>query len=442
MINCSACSVSVRCFMSVNRKEVISRNPVNPDQKTLQSVSLSKEPPSTQPRAANAKKENVSRAAVWAARVGFFAGGFTVASWAPLIPFVQSSLGLTPAVLGFLLLGLGTGSFIGMPMSHFIISRFGCKLSITVSGLLSCLLLVALALMPGFWFEGAALFLYGVTLGCLEVSVNLYGTHLEKVSGQRLLSGLHASYSIGEVVAAGLMTLLLVSGLAPLAAVALMMALMAAALLVARRHIPDEKLARPEKKERSEGSFLSPAVFALASVCIVIFLVEGAMLDWSALYLRDFGGVAQEQSPLGYTFFVVAMAVSRLLGDGLTNRFGVKAMLLGGIGVMVLAFAFIVFYPTPVVLYLSLFFMGLGIANIAPVIISSSARVAGVNALGAVTAVTTAGYGGLFVGPAVVGTTASFITLQGAFALLGALLLVSLAMVFKITADRRYKAIL
>ena len=97
--------------------------------------------------AANRTKA-VSKFELWAARIGFFTGGFTVASWAPLIPFVQSKLALEPYVLGFLLLGLGVGSFVGMPLAGTLTQRLGARNAIALSGLASCLLLVLLALMP------------------------------------------------------------------------------------------------------------------------------------------------------------------------------------------------------------------------------------------------------------------------------------------------------
>ena len=146
------------------------------------------------------------RRRLFAARAGFFTGGFTVASWAPIIPFVQTELSLEPAVLGTLLFGLGIGSFFGMPIAGTVSTRFGNRAALAASGVLSCLLLVVLAMIPGFRIECAALLLYGVTLGCLEVSANIYGAQLEKEAGHPLMSGLHAAYSVGEVVSAGAIT--------------------------------------------------------------------------------------------------------------------------------------------------------------------------------------------------------------------------------------------
>lgn len=156
------------------------------------------------------------RRRLFAARAGFFTGGFTVASWAPIIPFVQTELSLEPAVLGTLLFGLGIGSFFGMPIAGTVSTRFGNRAALAASGVLSCLLLVVLAMIPGFRIECAALLLYGVTLGCLEVSANIYGAQLEKEAGHPLMSGLHAAYSVGEVVSAGATLALVARRAAPL----------------------------------------------------------------------------------------------------------------------------------------------------------------------------------------------------------------------------------
>lgn len=107
-------------------------------------------------------RDKFLRRKLWAARAGFFTGGFTVASWAPIIPFVQKELMLEPAVLGALLFGLGIGSFVGMPLAGAISRQIGSRNAIAVSGLSSCLLLVILAMIPGFYIECAALFLYGI----------------------------------------------------------------------------------------------------------------------------------------------------------------------------------------------------------------------------------------------------------------------------------------
>lgn len=369
---------------------------------------------------ASPKTGAATKAELWSARIGFFTGGFTVASWAPLIPFVQSGLELSPMLLGTLLLGLGVGSFVGMPLAGTLSQRIGCRNAIGLSGLLSCLLLVCLTLMPSYVFECAALFLYGITLGCLEVSVNIYGTHLEKKSEGRIMSGLHAAYSIGEVVSAGLITLCFVSGLTPLMTITSLMTVLAFVLVAILSRITNEKI-KSEKKEGRTTSVtagarrISGSVLILASLCAVIFLTEGAMLDWSAIYLRDSAGVPQEASAFGYTLFVIAMAVSRLLGDRVTEKVGPNVVLLAGVAMIIASLCIMVFIPVPVAVFASLFVMGLGIANLAPILISAASRDKKMESVKAITAVTTVGYGGLLAGPALIGAVSSAVSLEGAF---------------------------
>lgn len=382
---------------------------------SVSSLSISRDKTDASPKAGAATK-----AELWSARIGFFTGGFTVASWAPLIPFVQSGLELSPMLLGTLLLGLGVGSFVGMPLAGTLSQRIGYRNAIGLSGLLSCLLLVCLTLMPSYAFECAALFLYGITLGCLEVSVNIYGTHLEKKSEGRIMSGLHAAYSIGEVVSAGLITLCFVSGLTPLMTITTLMTVLAFVLVAILSRIANEKIKSEKKEGRTTSGAagarrISGSVLILASLCAVIFLTEGAMLDWSAIYLRDSAGVPQEASAFGYTLFVIAMAVSRLLGDRVTEKVGPNVVLLAGVAMIIASLSVMVLFPVPAAVFASLFVMGLGIANLAPILISAASRDKKMESVKAITAVTTVGYGGLLAGPALIGAVSSAVSLEGAF---------------------------
>ncbi len=381
----------------------------------------------------HAKAGAVSKAELWAARIGFFAGGFTVASWAPLIPFVQTKLALEPYILGFLLLGLGVGSFLGMPLAGTLTQRIGARNAIAVSGLTSCLLLVVLALAPNFALEAAALLAYGVTLGCLEVSVNIYGTYLENRNKARIMSGLHAAYSIGEVASAAALTTMFVLGASPLGAVGTLMVLLALAMVMILRRIENHPVETPKKEKVGKGGGLGLAgpVGLLAIVCAVIFLAEGSMLDWSAIYLRDYAGVPQEASAVGYTLFVIAMAISRLAGDALTARVGPIAMLSVGIGIIFATLAALVFFPTPAAAYVSLFAMGLGLANVAPLVISAASRTPGMDSVKAITVVTTVGYGGLLAGPALIGAVTSAVSLPAAFLMVCGMLVVCFVLVLR-----------
>ena len=372
-----------------------------------------------------------------AARIGFFTGGFTVACWAPIIPFVQNNLSLDPSHLGLLLLGLGIGSFVGMPIAGTLTAKFGSRTALGLSGLLSCLLLVMLAWMPGYYFECAALLAYGIALGCLEVSVNIYGTRLQKAVGRPILSGLHACYSIGEVSAAGLLSLLLIINAPLLGSVAFLMFALGAALIYALQHIENDRAA--EDKKHKHFTFVVPKglLLVVSGICAAAFLAEGAMLDWGAMYLTKEGGTPLKAAGFGYTVFVLAMALSRLIGDGLVKKLGAEAVLYGGMLIDVLALLAMVIWPTPVVLFIALFAMGFGVANIAPILITAASRIKGVDTTTAVTVVTTFGYGGLMLGPALLGYIADFFTLKASFLFI-AMLLTTMGVIAKMVVTHEH----
>ena len=362
-----------------------------------------------------------------AARAGFFTGGFTVASWAPIIPFVQSGLSLEPAILGSLLLGLGIGSFVGMPVAGTISVRYGSRFALALSGVLSCLLLVILAMIPGFYIECAALFMYGVTLGCLEVSANIYGAQLEKQVGHPIMSGLHASYSIGEVVSAAAVTGLLIMGAPLVWVIGGLMVVIASGLLWTLSGIPAD--AGRAKGQKAEGMvFAAPKgrILMFSLVCLAVFLAEGAMLDWSAIYVHEVGGVDLKAAGIGYTLFVIAMAISRLTGDRLVETFGRAKVLFAGMMLNIVTLLIMVCFASPIVLFASLFVMGLGVANVAPIIISAASSVKHVDPTSAITTVTTIGYGGLMAGPAILGFIAQHQSLEVAFLFIACLLTAAL----------------
>lgn len=359
---------------------------------------------------------------IYAGYAGFFTAGFTIAAWAPLIPFVNDALQVGPMKFGLLLLMLGVGSVLGMPLAGWLSSRLGSRRAIAISGYWSCLSLVLLAWTPSYLFECVALFSYGVALGCLEVSVNLYGAALEKTHQSRQMSGMHAFYSIGEVSAAICVSLALSLGFNMWLATAFWMGVLSVLLTFALPHVSSATLVNQES-----APFAMPKgpVIMLAALCAVVFLAEGAMLDWSALFLQEHVQMPLENAGVGYTVFVIAMAIARLFGDRIVTQLGAVKVVWGGAVMMVGALTAMVMIPSLTVCLVALFVMGLGIANIAPLIISAASRQKRMPALPAVTAVTTIGYFGLMAGPAILGFIGEYFSIAMAFLFIAALLTIA-----------------
>ena len=143
-----------------------------------------------------------------AARVAFFLPGFVISTWAPMIPMVKARLNLKADVLGLLLLCIGISAFIFMPLAGALVQRFGCKKVVITGATLMALISVLLSCLPNIWSYAIALAFFGAVMGATDVSMNTNAVIVEKLAGRRLLSGMHAFWSIGCFASAGLFSVL------------------------------------------------------------------------------------------------------------------------------------------------------------------------------------------------------------------------------------------
>lgn len=348
-----------------------------------------------------------------ATRLSFFLAGFIMAVWASLVPFVKQRLGLDEAVFGMLLLTLGLGALVTMPLSGMIVSRRGTREVLAWAVPLTSLLAVFIPWVTDAWVAVALLAVFGAVFGAVDVSMNVHSIEVEKASGRRMLSGFHALYSVGGVVGALLMSLLMNLGLAP--AFAAMALLILGALswawvgrwtLVAG--IPEDAHGRgfPLPKGR---------VLLLGCVCFVMFLVEGSILDWGALYLTEVQGAAIENAGLGFAAFNVAMTLMRFTGDRLITRIGPRSTVLMGSVLAGAGFILAVSVPSAWVTVAAFFLVGIGASNIVPIAFAATGEQNDMPMSLAMASVTTLGYAGLLTEPALIGFVAHRTSLGTAF---------------------------
>ena len=359
-----------------------------------------------------------SPAARLATRIAFVVAGFGVSAWAPLIPFAKQRLGADDGLMGLLLLCLGGGSVTAMLRTGPLCARYGCKPVVVGSGLAMAVLLPLLALAPSPWTLAAVLLGFGGALGSLDVAMNVHAVEVERDAGVPLMSGFHAMYSVGGFAGAAFVTLLLSWGLGPFACTWPCVAIMVAAMTVAA-----PRLAQTARVAAGHSlAWPRGPVVLLAALAAVCFLVEGAMLDWSALLLTTRGLAATAQGGLGYAFFSVAMTAGRFGGDAITGRFGDRATMRWGGVVSVAGFAVLLVGGRLETALAGFVLIGLGASNIVPVLFRRAGNVPNTSAAMAVAALTTVGYAGMLMGPAAVGFVSHLASLPVAFALLAALM--------------------
>jgi hypothetical protein len=352
-----------------------------------------------------------------ATRLAFLVAGFAVACWAALVPYAKQRLQIDDGVLGLLMLGLGAGSIAAMLATGALNARYGSRPIIIAGGFGLVVLLPTLAVAGSPLSLGVALVAFGAALGSLDVAMNIHAVEVERAATRPLMSGFHALFSVGGFLGASMMASLLSARIAPLASTLIAAVLMAAAMAFAA-----PRLLRASGAE-SGPSIVVPhgIVLVLAAMTCVMFLVEGAILDWSALLVTGKGIVSEARGGLGYSLFAVAMTTGRLGGDFVTARVGDRATLFWGGLATIAGFVLLLAAPVDLVAMGGFLLIGLGASNIVPVLFRAAGAQRAMPAGLAVAAITTAGYAGVLVGPAAIGFAAKALGLPGAFWLLGAL---------------------
>ena len=353
-----------------------------------------------------------------ATRVVFFITGFGNSAWAALVPFAKARAEVSDGMLGLLLLGLGIGSIVTMPIAGACAARFGCRRVMIAASLVVAAALPFLATLSALPALVAALMVFGAGIGAMDVAINIQAIIVERASGRSMMSGFHGLFSLGGIAGAGGMAALLSAGASPLAAVLCVSLGIAVALAASAAHLLPYGA-------RSEGpAFAMPRgiVLFIGALCFVLFLAEGAVLDWSAVFLTSVRGVAASHAGLGYAAFAATMTAGRLAGDRIVDRLGRQRVVLVGGLCAAAGFVVAVAVRSWEATLGGYALVGVGCANIVPVLFSAVGRQDVMPENVAVPAITTLGYAGILVGPAGIGFVAHLTTLPAAFLILAAML--------------------
>lgn len=355
-----------------------------------------------------------ARSARGAIALVFFMHGVLTGGWVPHIPLAKEALGVGTGVFGWILLAMAGGGVAAMPVAGALIGRTGSAAVVRVAGLLFCLSFPLPLYAQGPLALAGALALFGAALGTLDVAMNAHGLAVERHLHRPVMSSLHGCYSIGAAVGAGIGGAMV----GTLGVHAHVLATVAASLAMLGLGAP---LLLPASADRgtsgSHFSWPTRATVQLGALCFLALFIEGAMLDWSALHLRQNVGTSVELAGAGFAAFSTGMAATRFVGDGLRLRFGSVRLVLSSALALAAGLTAGIVSSEPIVGILAFAVAGLGVGNIAPVLFAGGGR-AEVDAPGrGIAAVTTMGYSGFLLGPPVIGMVAEGIGLKGALML-------------------------
>ena len=351
----------------------------------------------------------------------FFANGFGIGSWAADIPQLKTMLVLSDAHLSLALLAMAAGAILSMPFAGLIADRFGgTSRALRCTSICFALVLILPGLASNLSILVGIALLLGAFNGLMDVPMNAHATIVERGWGAAIMSSFHAAWSCGGLAGACMAGLLIAGGTPTpwlfMIAGAIILAIVAAA---------GPQIAMAEDAPTEGSTFAWPERRLIGLCCIALFgmLMEGAMTDWSAVYLTSVIDLSPALAAGGYAAYASAMLLGRFFGDYAVRMAGRTQIIMLGAGIAaagtLLAVAFTSLFPAIAGFCL----IGLGLSNMVPAVFSASAAMGSSPAVG-ISMAATIGYAGFLLGPPLIGTVASFAGLRIGFALLVMVLLV------------------
>lgn len=357
----------------------------------------------------------------------FFLQPIAFGSWLPRIPEVQQALGLGPQGLAIALLGLPCGTLLTLPFAGPLVGRIGPRMAILAGFVLYSIAasLPAFAMNPVMLF--VALMLAGSTISFVELGLNVQADAVEKATGSVIMTTSHGFWSVGIMAGSLIGSALAGLGLEPQWAIMLVAIVVLPAALLASSALP---VFAPEvpTHENQRSAWALPS-WALLGICCFVFgitMTEGAMADWSAIFLRDALGAESGMVGLGYSVFAMMVAAGRFGGDTLKTRFGAvnTARICGTLAVAGAAILF-VSPNTPIALF-GFAIIGLGVSVGFPLAVTAAAGLADRSASANVAILSFVALLGFLVGPPVIGFVAEHFDMRLGIACLMPVLLASL----------------
>jgi len=334
----------------------------------------------------------------------FFIAGLMYASWGIHVPTVRDRFHLSPALLSCALFAVAGGSIAAMTTIGGWIARVGTRRACLTGGLTMSVCGALVLVVPTFWLLLVVLAFFGVGMATLDVAMNAEASAVEESLGRPIMSSLHGMFSLGGMAGAAIGGALLARGMPSALHFALAAAFSALVLVVScpavLPHVP-----HPTHGEhaRTGNRWRTPALWALGAIALIALIAEGAMYDWATVYMRDVVVATPALASAAYAAFSGGMAAARFAGDTVRKRFGAPQLVMasaslacaGMICALVLPFAFTALAGFTL--------MGLGLANMMPVLFAAAARVKGIHAAEGLAHVAGIAYFGLLFGPVVIG---------------------------------------
>jgi MFS family permease len=359
-----------------------------------------------------------------AVKLAFFLNGFVYANWVSRLPRIQEHYQADNKTIGFILLALSLGAVAAMPFTGWLISKNGSRKISLVSLFVYCAFVPLIPYMPGIMTLFVLYVALGISTGMLDVAMNAQAVMVERVYKKPIMTSFHAFWSIGMALGAlcGAFFSELQLGL-PFHLTIISIVSLALVVWIRRNLIED----KPDVTHVVEGPLFRMPNRALLSIGIIAFccmLGEGAISDWSVLYMEKIALSSKSIAPLGLSSFALAMTLGRLMGDRFRVRWGDMKLIVGGGLISTAGLALALAIPLPSVTILGFFLVGLGLSTIVPIAYSIAGNSKDLPSGVGLAMVTTVGYSGFLFGPPIIGFISDASNLRVALVVVAVLLLI------------------
>lgn len=346
----------------------------------------------------------------------FFIQGLTFASWASRIPTIQQSLRLSEAALGGVLLSLPVGLLASLPLSGYMVSKFGSRKIVMVSAVLYALMLTLIGVSTNVMLLVSVLFLFGFTGNMLNISVNTQAVTVEKMYGKSIMASFHGLWSLAGFSGASLGTLMIGMKVSPAYHFSFVAMLVVFVIFISSRFIVRDEM----QQDTSGPLFVKPdkSLLILGVIAFCTLICEGAMFDWSGVYFKKVVLAREEWIGAGYAAFMSTMALGRFIADRFTTRFGLKRTIKASGLLIFSGLVLSVVYPYLSTAIIGFMLVGFGVSSVVPLVYGAAGKSEIMPAGMAITAVSTIGFFGFLFGPPLIGLVAGISSLQISFSII------------------------
>jgi MFS family permease len=336
----------------------------------------------------------------------FFTNGFLYANWTSRLPELQKYFGLNDGQLGIVLFYIALGSIVGMPLAGFLCNKFGSHKMVRIYALLFCIAIPMVAFSQNVWLIKVLFFFLGASSGSLDVSMNSQAVLVERLWGKIIFSSFHAVFSIGMALGAASGSLFSGFGIALQPhlwfwAIVFMVVVASASTKLVKEH-PDKSTSIKEKIEGSKWKALI-AILPFGVIAFCCMTGEGAMVDWSAIFMNKVVGQSEVISAWAFATFGIAMTIGRTFGDCFIERYGKRKMMFFDAIIATIGLGLSLFFANFTFTFIGFFLVGLGLSTIVPIAFSSAGNLKSVSPSVGISMVTSIGYSGFFIGPPTIG---------------------------------------